>query len=102
MIRFLDCMEKGHRFATWHRNRHEDPDRDAFHADWDVFTGTLKKRGEEWSEEEWAVMLTYAMAALRYDSPNPGSTRAQWSAGGLWSEQWGTFARDAEDYEEAA
>lgn len=102
MIRFGKAIERAHRFALWHRNKLTDQDKERFREDWKVFTATLKKRGEDWTDAEYGIMLTYAMAALRYDPPNHGTTPSEWRKGGLWAPQWGAFASDEEGVEEAA
>jgi hypothetical protein len=87
-IRFARCLEKAHAFALWHRRKLTAPAKELFYEDWQTFTLKLKTRGDDWSEREWSVMLTYALSALRYDQPTNGATRAEWERGGLWAPQW--------------
>lgn len=96
MIRFAQAIEKAHRFALWHRNKMTEPDKGIFMEHWWTFLHKLRERGEQWSDDEVAIMLTYSMAALRYDPPNHGATRAEWTKGGLWAPQWGSLSKDPE------
>lgn len=102
MIRFGQAIDRAHRFALWHRNKLTEGDPARFSEDWKVFSATLKKRGEQWSEEEYAIMLSYSMSALRYDSPPHGVRPSEWREGGLWAPQWGTIATPSEDEKAAA